>query len=256
MPVGSALLAGAIGWGGDLLASHSASRANRTNVKLQREQQAWEERMSNTAVQRRLADVKAAGGNPATVFESGSSSSTPSIAPAKVEPTVKPGQFDLMTKAMAKAQIDNTNAQTERTRAETQFLLGPRTLNMQANTGKQVQETDESVQRIAKMAAEIDEIMGRTTGIGLENELRSRSMEDAVKAVKARMLADMAAAKVKGNVADVGQHYMDLWNRLKGFASGDMSMYINDAIDWLKNLPEKIGNKWDDTKKWYEDRRK
>lgn len=254
MPIGSALLGGIIGWGGDLLASNSARRANDTNIKMQREQQAWEKDMSNTAVQRRVADIKAAGGNPALAFENGSSASTPSISPAQVQPTVKPGQFDFLGKAMAQAQIANTQAQTERTRAETLFLQGPRTLNTQANTGKQVQETAESEQRIGKMAAEIDEIMGRTTTIGLENELKSRTMEDAVKAVNAKMRDDIAAAKLKGNLAEVADHYMNIMRTFQGFAKGPMATSINDGIDWLKNLPEMASkwasDKWDEYQKW------
>lgn len=96
---------------GAMSAKDAASDANRANVKLQREQRDWEAQMSNTAVQRRKADIIAAGGNPALAFTTGSEASTPSVAPARTEATVKPGQFSGQG-AMAKIQADNMRANT------------------------------------------------------------------------------------------------------------------------------------------------
>lgn len=97
---------------GSVLGSRSQSRANRANIKLQREQQAWEEMMSNTAVQRRKRDIMRAGGNPALAFTEGQSASTPTIAPAKVESTFKGENLNFTGKAMAAAQVANLRADT------------------------------------------------------------------------------------------------------------------------------------------------
>lgn len=110
----------AAAFGGSLLDAYSgqsaAQRANRTNVKLQREQQKWEESMSNSAVQRRADDIEKAGGNRALAFTTGSEASTPTISPAKVEPA--PFKANLGSAALTAAQLKNLNASTALTTAK------------------------------------------------------------------------------------------------------------------------------------------
>lgn len=69
------------------MAQDSQRAANKTNVKLQQNQQAWEEKMSNTAVQRRMQDLQAAGINPLLAGGAGGEATTPNVAPARVDPT-------------------------------------------------------------------------------------------------------------------------------------------------------------------------
>lgn len=109
--------------GGSLLdtfmQSHSADKANKTNIKLQREQQTWEQMMSNTAMQRRVEDLRKAGLNPVLAAQ-GPGASTPSVSPANVQPTIKEGPFkNLLPALLMQEQVQNLRAQTNNTNAQT-----------------------------------------------------------------------------------------------------------------------------------------
>lgn len=126
--VGAAIL------GGSVIGGLSAASQNKQSRREARRNREWQERMSNTAYQRSVADLKAAGLNP--ILALGNSASTPPGAVAPVTDigaaAMKGGvsgsamkvQQMLATKqgALLDAQAGATSATTAKTQMETVLL--------------------------------------------------------------------------------------------------------------------------------------
>lgn len=97
-----------------LMSADAQRSANRANLKNAREQRAWEQEMSNTAVSRRADDFEKAGFN-RLLAATGVGASTPSVSAPINEPVIKPGQFNIGAAAATAAQIAATKAATELT---------------------------------------------------------------------------------------------------------------------------------------------
>lgn len=95
---------------GSVMNYNSVNRANSSNVNLNKENRAWQEYMSNTAVRRHAADLEAAGFN-RLLAATGQGSSTPSGSVANVKaPEVTP--LDVLAIQQARANVDKTKAET------------------------------------------------------------------------------------------------------------------------------------------------
>lgn len=121
--------------------ARAAERANAQNIKLAIANRDWMERMSNSAYQRAMADMKKAGLNPMLAYQQGGAS-----VPTSTAPTVEAASKTRLADAAIGAYTGISTAQTQRQQANTAQASAQSSIALQASQAAQAVANTEKTQ--------------------------------------------------------------------------------------------------------------
>lgn len=229
------------------LGAQAAHNANRTNIRLARENRDWQSMMfdkatelDNTSVQRHVADLRAAGLNPMLGYTGQASTpSQPSGSVARVEPTYRSGSESANPRIMEAMMMESV---TQKTRAEARLTNAQASLE-EAKVPHGAQSAQQGVDKVQEEIVRLGQDIERMD-IQIKSERELRPL-----LVRAQQLSNdalemgLSRKELEKNVADMFKvpfQYGETILRKLNEVGSSVGTGFADFVDYLRELKKSV----------------